>query len=159
MMKYSDLLNSFKGYADRTYKIRSLSSPIIDRNDTSENYSKRLQENFRQIGELAAINRKMLDEELYPLLRSKDQLDDIVAEELNQLADMLLNVAGENDDFENLDLPITSMITDRLLAEADHKDDIDNRIRRMDSEFMACYSMMNMTGRIFSNPAISQFYI
>ena len=159
MMNNSDLLNSFKGYADRTYKIRSLSSPIIDSDDTPDNYSRRLQENFRQIGKFAAINRKMLDDELYPLLRSEDRLDDTVAEELNQLADMLLNVAGENDDFENLDLPITSMITGRLLSEAEHEDDIVKRIKRMDSEFMTCYSMMNMTSRISSNPGISKYYI
>ena len=121
-MDRSVILNSFKEYAKRIYDIRRLSSPIISEDDTADNYSSRLQENFRKIGELAAINREMLDDLLYPLLNSDDALDNGIAEDLNELADILLSIAEDGDDeCENLDLTVSSLIMDRLLKDADRK--------------------------------------
>ncbi len=148
----------FQEYAQRAFDIRRLSSPSITKEDTADNYSERLQGNFRKIGELAAVNRRMLDELLYPLLESDDELDKAVAEDLNELSEMLLNIASVNDDFENLDLPIASLITGRLLADAERKNDINERIKRMDAEMVTCYSMMNMTDRISTQPAFSKVY-
>ncbi|MCR4642828.1 MAG: hypothetical protein K5697_12470, partial [Lachnospiraceae bacterium] len=154
-----DIRESFRQYAERISIIRRLSSPRINREDTVENYSARLQENFRKIGDLASINRRVLDTELYPLLNSTEDLDSRLVEELNELADILLSIAGEDDECENLDLPVSSMISDRLLMDADQKCDITNRIRRMDSETVACYSMINMTSRISANPSLCRIYI
>ena len=158
-MDDSVILSSFKEYAKRIYDIRRLSSPVISNDDTADNYSTRLQNNFKKIGELAEINRRMLDDLLYPLINSEDKLDNDVVDDLNELADILLTIADDDDECENLDLTVSSLIMDRLLADADRKGDITNRIRRMDSEATTCYSMINMISRITTNPGLAQVYI
>lgn len=152
------LEKEFHEYAERMAEIKRLSSPKIKTMDKADDYSERLQENFKEIGRLAAINRKMLDEELYPLLESQGELDERVADELEELADMLLTIAGIEEDFENLDLPMSALIRDKLLKDAEKNEDILVKIRRIDAEIDACYSMMNMTERITTNPQISQTY-
>ncbi|MCR5651767.1 MAG: HD domain-containing protein [Lachnospiraceae bacterium] len=148
----------FEEYAKRMSDIRILSSPSIQRTDSAESYSDRLSSNFKRIGELAAINRDMLDSKLYPLLNSDGILEGELSEDLQELADTLLNVAGDEEDFENLDLPIASLIAERLLRDACGSDDICEKIRKMDEQMIVCYSMMNMTERIFTNQKISQDY-
>nr|MCR5281895.1 hypothetical protein [Lachnospiraceae bacterium] len=71
-MNNEEIRRIFQEYAQRAYDIRRLSSPSITKDDTADNYSERLQVNFRKIGELAAINRNMLDELLYPIIHSED---------------------------------------------------------------------------------------
>ena len=158
-MHNEEIRDSFRQYAERVSLIRRLSSPRIRREDTAENYSAHLQENFRKIGDLAGINRRMLDTELYPLLNSTGDLDSRLVEELNELAAVLIDVTEEEDGGENLDLPVSSMIADRLLMDADQKSDITNRIRRMDREVLSCYSMIRMTGRISADPSLCRSYI
>ncbi|MCR5250585.1 MAG: HD domain-containing protein [Lachnospiraceae bacterium] len=158
MNNRSDIRESFRQYAERIATIRRLSSPSIKQDDSAETYCTHLQENFKKIGDLAAINRQMLDRELYPLLNSPETLDSHLVEDLNDLADILLSLAAETDDGDNLDLPISSLIIDRLLVDADRKNDVTNRIRRMDSEATTCYAMINMTSRITSNPSLCKVY-
>ncbi|MCR5250950.1 MAG: HD domain-containing protein [Lachnospiraceae bacterium] len=149
---------SFLQYAERISLIQQLSSSLIDGEESADTYSDHLKERFRKIGELAAINRNMLDNELFPLLRASGDLDTHLAEELNELADILFSIASGNEDGENLDLPVSSMIADRLILDADHKDNIQARIRCMNSEAAACYSMLHMTGRITADPSLSRIY-
>ncbi len=157
-MDITALKEAFHQYTERMMQIRLLSSPLIQKDDTASDYSRRLRNNFRRIGQLASINRKMLDEDLYPLLESSGPIDDNLTAELEELAETLLTVAGASDDFENLDLPITSLISERLLNDAVEKKDICNRIRMMDAELNACYSMMNMTQRITTHPQLAGVY-
>lgn len=157
-MDLGSIREEFNRYAERMLEIRKLSSPDIKKFDSADEYSKRLRHNFEKIGRLAAVNREMLDKDLYPLLNSTDSLNDELAGELEELADMLLNVAGDEDDFENLDLPIATLIADRLLRDVSESDDISERIRKMDEQIIVCYSMMNMTERITSYPELSKTY-
>ena len=157
-MDIEAIKKEFHEYADRMSVIRQLSSPGIKRYDSADDYSERLQDNFREIGRLAAINREMLDNELYPLLDSEESLDEGLADELEKLAEMLLSIADMEGGFENLDLPVSAMIRGRLLKDAEAGGDLSVRIRRMDAEIDACYSMMNMTERITSHPQISAAY-
>ncbi|MBR3307960.1 MAG: HD domain-containing protein [Lachnospiraceae bacterium] len=157
-MNNSVIRESFKQYVERVAMIRKLSSPVIDRDDSADHYAAHLQENFRKIGDLAAGNREMLKNELFPLLESSETLDSRLVEDLNELADILSSIASEEDNCEILDLPVSSMITERLVQDADQKNDITNRIRRMDSEAITCYSMINMTSRITSNPSLCRVY-
>ncbi len=157
-MNNNEIRRIFQEYAQRAYDIRRLSSPAITKDDTADNYSERLQANFRKIGELAAINRNMLDELLYPIINSENELDRAVAKELMELSERLLNVATTDDDFENLDLPIASMINEKLLKDAEKENDVNLLIKRMDAETVTCYSMLNMVGRVSSQPAILKLY-
>ncbi|MBO6112694.1 MAG: HD domain-containing protein [Lachnospiraceae bacterium] len=157
-MDIKTIKEEFADYAQRMSVIRTLSSPNINKFDDADTYSERLKCNFQKIGELAAINREMLDKELYPLLESEGCLDEEAALEMEKLADLLLNVAGDDEDFENLDLPIAALIADRLLRESGQDSDITKKIKRMDEQLIVCYSMMNMTERITTNPHISEAY-
>ncbi len=157
-MKEASLKKEFKEYADRMLEIRKLSSPDIKKFDSPDDYSKRLRHNFQKIGRLAAINRNMLDKELYPLLNSEENLGEELSDLLEELADTLLNVAGDEDEFENLDLPIATLIADKLLEDMSDSGDISDRIRKMDEQIIVCYSMMNMTERITSQPELSKGY-
>ncbi len=154
----SSIREEFVKYAERMAEIKRLSSPDIKVFDSADDYSERLRFNFQRIGRLAAQNREMLDQELYPILNSNDALTKEEEEELKNLSDMLLNVAGIDAEFENLDLPISSLITERLLYDANEKHDLITGIRRMDDEIAVCYSLMNMTERITTHPDISGKY-
>ena len=101
-MDIEAIKKEFHEYADRMSVIRQHSSPGIKRYDSADDYSERLQDNFREIGRLAAINREMLDNELYPLLDSEESLDEGLADELEKLAEMLLSIADMEGGFENL---------------------------------------------------------
>ena len=78
-MDISSIKDEFNKYAERMLEIRKLSSPDIKKFDNADDYSKRLRHNFQKIGRLAAVNREMLDKELYPLLNSTDELADELA--------------------------------------------------------------------------------
>ncbi|MBQ3790297.1 MAG: HD domain-containing protein, partial [Lachnospiraceae bacterium] len=158
MNQTETLKENFREYTKRMSSIRKLSSPDIRSWDDAERYSDRLLQNFKEIGELAFFNRKMLDEDLYPLLLSNESLDPAVSEELEALADSLITVAGENEDYESLDLPLAAMISERLLKETEKSGDLSARIRKMDEQMDVCYSLMNMTERITTHPEISAAY-
>ena len=93
-------------------KIRDLSSPPIYDVDDENEYSNRLRENFKTIGQLASENRRMLDEVLYPLT-----------------------------DYENLDLPIMNLIGEKLVHDAFADGTIEEQINRMDSAIVSNYSI------------------
>ncbi len=156
-METESIKKEFEEYAKRMSEIRILSSPNIKKFDSAESYSERLSSNFKKIGELAAINREMLDSKLYPLLDSEEVLDGKLADELEELSTMLLNVAGD-EEYETLDLPIASMIADKLLKDLGDTGDICSKIVKMDEQMEVCYSMMNMTERITNDPRISESY-
>ena len=64
-----DSVSGFDQYIERLNQIRALSSPSLDGVEDAKTYSRRLRENFVQIGRLAAENRPFLEEQLYPLLK------------------------------------------------------------------------------------------
>ncbi len=153
-----ELKEEFIKYAQRMTEIRRLSSPDIQLFDNAADYTVRLKYNFQKIGRLAAVNRDMLDKDLYPVLDSDDVLDDTLVEQMRSLADSLLNVADAESDFENLDLPMSYLISERLLVDAKRKVDISALIVQLDRELSICYSLMNMTNRITTHPQIAEFY-
>ncbi|MBQ3787160.1 MAG: HD domain-containing protein [Lachnospiraceae bacterium] len=148
----------FDEYTDRMAEIRRLSSPDINVFDDANDYSKKLRYNFQRIGRLAALNRDMLDKTLYPVVNSKDVLESETVKQMRNLADSLLNIADAENEFENLDLPISYLISERLLFDAKNKNSVSEMIRQLEREIAICYSMMNMTNRIATHPQIPEFY-
>ena len=146
----------FDQFIERMSQIRDLSSPPIYDVDNENEYSKRLRENFQTIGKLASKNRKMLDEVLYPLLEPEKRLTEEVAEQMNVFSQKLLSIASDFTGYENLDLPIMTMVGEKLVSSAFEDGTIEDQINRMDSAIISNYSMMNMTERITANTAISQ---
>lgn len=144
----------FDHFVERMAKIRELSSPVIYEVDDAEFYSQRLRENFQTIGQLAAENREMLDHILYPILGSDTAISEEDIEKMSEFSEKLLSMTEDVTDFANLDLPIVSMVSERLMQDAEEKHELDNLILRMDAAYTAFYSMMNMTERVTPDPDI-----
>lgn len=138
-----DIDHSNEGYITRLEKIRRLSSPSLEGIDDAKLYSDLLRENFIRIGSLSTENRAFLDAELFPILFSNGNLTEAQTDELIALSEALLSPTN----VENLDLPIVSLISDRLLKDAAPQDDA-TTIRRLDMRMDACYALMLMLGRV-----------
>ncbi|MBO4336595.1 MAG: HD domain-containing protein, partial [Lachnospiraceae bacterium] len=148
----------FDRFVDRMAKIRYLSSPALYDFDDAQDYAGRLRRNFETIGTLASENREMLDNLLYPILESNEELPEELVDDMSEFGEKLLSLAGSGNDFENLDIPIMTLVTERLAADAEKKKDMPNMIRQLDAAFISYYSLMNITARISANPEICEGY-
>ncbi len=144
--------HTFEGYVSRMEEIRRLSSPNLGELNSADEYSERLRHNFERIGVLAGENRKMLDQDLFPLLDSEKELTEEQIESMTSLGEALMDAS----DLEMLDLPIMSLISNRLMEDAQKKDELSHLLRQLDIEIATCYSMMNMTERIVTCPKVSE---
>lgn len=138
-------------YIERLKKIRLLSSPSLEGISDADIYSDVLRDNFIHIGKLAAQTRQFLESELFPMLSTRRDLTPEETEELIALGEELLSAA----DVENLDLPIMSLISNRLLQDAVEHDDTAATIRRLDMRMDTCYALMIMIGRVSAYPEIA----
>ena len=139
------------GYIERLEKIRRLSSPSLEGIGDAGLYSDLLRQNFTRIGRLSAENRAFLDAELFPVLFSRQPLTGGQIENLIALNEALLSATS----VENLDLPIVSLISDRLLKDAAAHEDTAATIRHLDMRMDACYALMLMLGRVHACPEIA----
>ena len=150
----ADSRKEYRDYIERTAEIRSLSSPSLTDIDNADDYARRLRENFERIGELAALNRSFLDTVLFPLIRSNEPLKKEEIREIIDFGDLLVDARSA----ESIDLPIVSILLERLLSEADENGDIPGIIRRMDARIGTLYGLMNITHRLTAYPEISDRY-
>ena len=157
-MNIDALKLEFLKYAERMAEIRKLSSPDIHAFDSAEDYTERLNFNFQRVGRLAALNREMLDSKLYPILDDSAPLDADLIEEMKKLNENLLNVADADNEFTNLDLPIASLISEKLLKDSRSNRTLCDQIRQMHEDIAVLYSLTSMTARIFTHPEISDVY-
>ena len=139
------------GYIQRLEKIRRLSTPSLEGIGDARLYSDLLRENFTRIGRLSTENRAFLDAELFPVLLNQQPLSQAQTDDLVALSDALLSATN----VENLDLPIVSLISDRLLKDAAAHDDEATTIRRLDMRMDTCYALMLMLGRVHACPRIA----
>ena len=145
-------LNSrLKDYVDRMVRIRSLSSPDLHGIPNAEAYSEVLTENFRTIGRLAEKNRDLIGGMIEPILSSRDPLNQETIEAVEKLNQDLLDATA----LDNIDLPLVSLLTDRLLLDAAIKEDHDYRIRILDKVIENSYHLINITKRVISDPGIA----
>ena len=150
----SENSEQFKAYVSRMAKIRRLSSPTLDGIQDADGYSRLLKESFAKIGSLADENRVFLRSVFMPLLQRNFSLDEEETEELVRFGTQLIDA----NKGETLDLPIMSLISKRLLDEAQNTEDQNILIRRLDAHMDTCYALMIMTERIISAPQISETY-
>ena len=138
-------------YIQRLEKIRRLSTPSLEGIGDARLYSDLLRENFIRIGRLSTENRAFLDAELFPVLLNQKPLSQAQTDGLVALSDALLSATN----VENLDLPIVSLISDRLLKDAAAHDDVAATLRRLDMRMDTCYALMLMFGRVHACPMIA----
>ena len=139
-------------YAERMAKIRELSSPQIGELKNAEKYSEKLRDNFEEIGRIAGDNKDILQREIFPILESEDYLTEEMIEAIRELSYRLVNA----DDLENLDVPVMSLLSERLIKDAEKKMDHEYIVQQLDKQIIAAYSLMYMTSRIFTNLSISE---
>ena len=138
-------------YIHRLEKIRSLSSPSLEGIADASVYSDLLRDNFTRIGRLAAENREFLDTVLFPIIRNRCDLTEQERRDLETMGDELVSAV----DVENLDLPIVSLISDRLLEDADDHGSVAETIRRLDMRMDTCYALMIAMDRVTAYPEIA----
>lgn len=141
----------FSEYVSRMSDIRLLSSPQLDGIRNADEYSVRLRENFKKIGELATENRKTLDDYIFPLTESNEVLSDAMVDEISEFNENLVSHML----VENLDSAIMSLLSDRLMRDAEEKGDTTYLISRLKEQVVVCHTFMYMTSRIKTNSAIS----
>ena len=146
--------NRYQEYIDRMVKIRRLATPPLEEVSNADDYSEHLRDNFIKIGQMAAENREFLDQILYPILQSGESLTDQQIQEMMTFGNELIS----EEILENLDLPVMSLLIERLVEDARKKEDLPAQIRQMDAQIGICYELMNMTKRIMAYPEISEHY-
>ena len=104
---------NIRKYIENIEKIGVLSSPKFSFDRKIQDYIAKLRENFVEIGRLAAENREILDHYLFPVLQ-KEKLSDTDRILLKEAFDALIN----GYTMENVDIPIATMIADKLLDDA-----------------------------------------
>ena len=141
-------------YIERLKQIRSLSSPSLNGIDDASEYNQRLRENYIRIGQLAAENRAILDDYLFPLLNRDSELTEEETSDIDSFEEQLLTA----ENAENLDLPMAAIVSERLLHDSAKKGDMLPRLRWMDAYISVCYALMNMTARLDDYPEIAMHY-
>lgn len=140
----------FQKYVEHMTEIRVLSSPEMKDVDGADGYSRRLRENFQRIGHLAGENRQMLDQIIFPLTESADLLTEEEIALIREFNDSLVNYMA----VENLDSAIMSLLSDRLMQDAERKRDEEYLIQELHEQVVVCHTFMYMTGRIVTNQEI-----
>ncbi|MBR5419843.1 MAG: hypothetical protein IK115_01700 [Lachnospiraceae bacterium] len=112
MEKY---LKDFKGYIERMQKVRLLSKPDLKEIGDSGEYSKTLVRNFSEIGDLAKVNRKVMDAYVNPVLSGRKNLDDEEREKIDSINELLV----EKSSFEEVDAHLSEVLTDLLMDDID----------------------------------------
>ncbi|MBP3868864.1 MAG: HD domain-containing protein [Solobacterium sp.] len=141
-------------YVKRMTQVRYLSTPSLDGIPDADGYSERLRDNFITIGKLAAENRAFLQEMFFPMMKEERLLTATQVDELISFGDNLIDA----DNAENLDLPIMSLLAEKLYDDARRKNDISRLVQRLDAKLDTLYALMIVTIRISSNPEIAERY-
>ncbi|MCR5801712.1 MAG: hypothetical protein K6G57_05205 [Lachnospiraceae bacterium] len=132
--------------------IRELSMPQIQSMHSADDYRGLLQENFLKIGEIAARNRAMLAETLYPMLDSGEKLTDDQIEALEAFTGSITDPGK----FENIDLTLLDKVADRLLQDARAKEDTDYLVNQLFLKIVSSYAIVAQVNRLFVSDDLSK---
>ncbi len=133
-----------KEYGDIVKKIRELSAPIIEDIEGEKEYQKLLQDNFEEIGKLSESSKEILNTTFYPLINKDDLLTDEEIELLKEYS----NIFFDARQMTGRDLSLKYILVNRLLEDADKKDDISFLIESLDLAVEICFAKMHATQRL-----------
>lgn len=136
--------DQFDRYIDLTLQVRALSSPLISDIENEKGYRDTLLDNFRHIGEYAREKNQIMQEAIQPLLDSKRLLKKGEIEDLKYLYARIFNAYR----MENLDIPLTFRIADRILYDADKKGNEKDIIAALDAKVEISFTYMHMVQRL-----------
>ena len=141
----------FETYRRHMIRIRRLSTLQLDNVTGTDAYRSALADNFRKIGELAKKNREVMDEVIQPILSSREPLPGQTVREVQEFSDHLMDAWRH----ENIDLPVMSLLSQRMIRDADAKQDDNYTVRQLDQEIIACIALVAETRRIISRPQLA----
>ena len=124
-------------------QIHNLSMPSLEGIEDADAFSRRMKDNFAQISRLAAENRSVLEEQLFPLLIADKQLTEDEIREIDSFQGQLLNF----EDTESIDLPIAFIVSERLLQDAIAKEDLLAKIAKVIEKILS--DLPNLIANIF----------
>ena len=134
----------FEKYQDTTLNIRTLSSPLVEDAVDDDNYHELLMENFARIGELSVGNQKILDEYLFPILKDDYELSDSDRKTLWDFSRMLLDAYK----MENINVHLRYRIINKLLDDAEKKQDLREIILSLDAKIETAFVLMHNAARL-----------
>ena len=140
----------FESYRRHMIRIRRLSALQLDNITGTDAYRSALADNFRKIGDLARENRQVMDNVIMPILNSKDRLKGSTVRQLYSFNERLMDAWTH----ENIDLPVMSLLSARMMDDAYASHDDAYIIRQLDQEIIACNAMCIETRRILSKPEL-----
>lgn len=144
----------FDKYIDLTLKVRSLSSPLTSEIESDKGYRDTLLENFKTIGAFAVEKNQILEQDINPLLNSHRRLTKGELDDLKYLYSRIFNAYQ----MENLDLPLTYRIADRILLDADKKENERDIIAALDAKVEISFAYMHMIQRLSPVDGICYYY-
>ena len=144
-------MSEYDAFVERLEEIRRLSSPSMKGIPDAEKYCEQLQQNFLRIGQLAQENRRFLNAVFFPTVQAHRQLSSDETTSLLSFSGALLSAV----DVENLDLALMSLVSEKLLDDAEQGSDLALTIQRLDIRMDTCYALMSMMGRSRSAADIS----
>ena len=136
-------MSDYSAFVRRLEEIRRLSSPSMQGIPDAESYCAQLQQNFIRIGELGLENRRFLNAVFFPTVQSDKLLSSDETSSLLSFGEALLSAR----DVENLDLALMSLVSERLLGDAEQEKNLSLTIQRLDIRMDTCYALMSMMGR------------
>ena len=116
-------LEDFKGYIERMQEIRILSKPDLEEMGDSKEYSKTLVRNFSVIGDLATVNRKVMDEYVNPVLAGKKALDDREREKIDNINELLVETSSSEEVDAHLSEVLSDLLVDDIIITENSTDD------------------------------------
>ena len=135
---------TFAEYLIRTSQVRELSTPFTTRVSSEEYYGDALKENFIQIGKLSVENRRLIQEELMPMLEHTETLDKEDIDDLLEFARMLLSEYH----LRTLDPDLGWYIADSFSVSLTDGIVSEQKFRLLELRLLAAYHMYLKTRRI-----------
>ena len=132
-------------YVERTKRILELSSLEVANVNNDEDYRKFLLSSFEEIGELSKGNNKILDENFYPVVNKKGNLNKDEIKLLQDFSKLLVDATS----MESVDLPLIQLQSERVLKEAKRQKNLRLKILALDALVLSSYMMLNLTLRLY----------
>ncbi len=154
-MATDSLFPALKRYAELIMEMRVLSSVIMEQQeDGAKEYADRLRDAYREIRKLGGESRKILRDELYPLLQGEQIPDEKALDALQKFCDLLLDPPSG----EELDLILLYEVSGFLCEALEVGKDKNRLLRQLNMHVSVCYGNVNRTARITVSRKPTTFY-
>ncbi|MBQ6441715.1 MAG: HD domain-containing protein [Lachnospiraceae bacterium] len=153
-MDYKKLREELKEYVEKISEIRVLSAVRMDKVAGAGAYALKLREDYQKIGALGERCRQILEESLYPLIRTTEHMPEEAMFALQEFCDELLEPASG----EELDLFLLFEVSEKLLKEFSFRNHFDGYAKQLNMHISVCYANVNRTARLTVDRDLCTFF-